>query len=87
MPTRAKDTPQTANRKPQTSRALRAIVDPTLLRAIVSYGILPVVSSFAEGPNGTLLNVNADSAAACRAFQHHGVTDFPSTAQRGINAL
>jgi acetylglutamate kinase len=41
--------------------------DPTLLRAIVSYGILPVVSSVAEGPNGTLLNVNADSAAAAIA--------------------
>jgi len=41
--------------------------DPTLLHAIVSYGILPVVSSVAEGPNGTLLNVNADSAAAAIA--------------------
>jgi len=41
--------------------------DPTLLRAIVSYGILPVVSSVAEGPHGTLLNVNADSAAAAIA--------------------
>jgi len=41
--------------------------DPTLLRAILSYGILPVVSSVAEGPNGTLLNVNADSAAAAIA--------------------
>lgn len=41
--------------------------DPTLLRAIMSYGILPVVSSVAEGPNGTLLNVNADSAAAAIA--------------------
>jgi acetylglutamate kinase len=41
--------------------------DPTLLRAIVSYGILPVVSSVAEGQNGTLLNVNADSAAAAIA--------------------
>ncbi|MEA2338006.1 MAG: acetylglutamate kinase, partial [Thermoanaerobaculia bacterium] len=42
--------------------------DPTLLRAIVSYGILPVVSSVAEGPNGTLLNVNADTAAAAIAI-------------------
>jgi len=41
--------------------------DPTLLRAMVSYGIMPVVSSVAEGPNGTLLNVNADSAAAAIA--------------------
>src|SRR5207248_2694079 len=41
--------------------------DPTLIRAMVSYGILPVVSSVAEGPKGTLLNVNADSAAAAIA--------------------
>jgi len=41
--------------------------DPTLIRAMVSYGIMPVVSSVAEGPNGTLLNVNADSAAAAIA--------------------
>jgi acetylglutamate kinase len=42
--------------------------DPTLIRAMVSYGILPVVSSVAEGPNGTLLNVNADTAAAAIAI-------------------
>lgn len=42
--------------------------DPTLIRAMVSYGILPVVSSIAEGPNGTLLNVNADTAAAAIAI-------------------
>jgi len=41
--------------------------DPTLIRAMVSYGIMPVISSVAEGPNGTLLNVNADSAAAAVA--------------------
>jgi acetylglutamate kinase len=41
--------------------------DPTLIRAMVSYGIMPVISSVAEGPNGTLLNVNADSAAAAIA--------------------
>jgi acetylglutamate kinase len=39
----------------------------TLVRAMMTYGILPVVSSVAEGPNGTLLNVNADSAAAAIA--------------------
>jgi len=41
--------------------------DPTLINALVTSGILPVVSSIAEGPNGTLLNVNADSAAAAIA--------------------
>ncbi len=41
--------------------------DPTLINALLTSGILPVVSSVAEGPNGTLLNVNADSAAAAIA--------------------
>jgi acetylglutamate kinase len=36
----------------------------TLIASMLQYGILPVVSSIAQGPNGTLLNVNADSAAA-----------------------
>ncbi|HKB79371.1 MAG TPA: acetylglutamate kinase [Thermoanaerobaculia bacterium] len=38
--------------------------DPSLIQAILGIGILPVVSSVAAGPKGTLLNVNADSAAA-----------------------
>ena len=38
-----------------------------MLRALVTYGILPVVSSVAQGPAGTLLNVNADAAAAAIA--------------------
>lgn len=42
--------------------------DPTLIRAILTSGILPVLSSVAEGPNGTLLNVNADTAAAAIAI-------------------
>jgi acetylglutamate kinase len=42
--------------------------DPTLIRTIVAAGILPVLSSVAEGPNGTLLNVNADTAAAAIAI-------------------
>ncbi len=42
--------------------------DPGLLQAIVNAGILPVVSSVALGPDGTLLNVNADSAAAAIAI-------------------
>ncbi len=41
--------------------------DPTLIRAILDAGVLPVVSSVAAGPKGTLLNVNADSAAAAIA--------------------
>lgn len=39
-----------------------------LIRALLTAGILPVVSSVAEGPNGTLLNVNADTAAAAIAI-------------------
>ncbi|HKO54891.1 MAG TPA: acetylglutamate kinase [Thermoanaerobaculia bacterium] len=39
----------------------------TLIRAMLTYGILPVVSSIAQGPRGTVLNVNADSAAAALA--------------------
>jgi acetylglutamate kinase len=41
--------------------------DPTLIRAMLDARILPVVSSVAAGPKGTLLNVNADSAAAAIA--------------------
>ncbi len=41
--------------------------DPTLINAMLHAGILPVVSSVAAGPKGTLLNVNADSAAAAIA--------------------
>jgi len=39
----------------------------TLVRAMLTYGVLPVVSSIAEGPHGTLLNVNADAAASALA--------------------
>lgn len=39
----------------------------TLIRAMLTYGILPVVSSVAQGPRGTLLNVNADTAATAIA--------------------
>lgn len=41
--------------------------DPTLIRAMLDSGFLPVVSSVAAGARGTLLNVNADSAAAAIA--------------------
>jgi acetylglutamate kinase len=39
----------------------------TLVKAMLTYGTLPVISSLAAGPDGTLLNVNADSAAAALA--------------------
>jgi acetylglutamate kinase len=42
--------------------------DPALINAVLGAGILPVLSSVAEGPNGSLLNVNADTAAAAIAI-------------------
>lgn len=44
-----------------------ASADPTLIRALLDDRILPVISSIAHGPNGALLNVNADAAAAAIA--------------------
>jgi len=41
--------------------------DPVLLRAILGLGLVPVVASIAQGPKGSLLNINADSAAAAVA--------------------
>jgi acetylglutamate kinase len=41
--------------------------DPALIRSMIGVRILPVVSSVAAGARGTLLNVNADSAAAAIA--------------------
>lgn len=41
--------------------------DPRLIVAMLGAGVLPVVSSVAEGPLGTLLNVNADTAACAVA--------------------
>ena len=38
-----------------------------LIRAMLGHRIMPVVSSIAEGPEGRLLNVNADTAAAALA--------------------
>lgn len=40
----------------------------TLLKAMLNYGMLPVVSTVALGPDGALLNVNADSGAAAIAI-------------------
>ena len=42
--------------------------DPALINAVIGAGIMPVLSSVAEGPNGSLLNVNADTAAAAIAI-------------------
>ena len=54
--------------------------DSTLVDAMLEHGVLPVVSSIAQGPNGTLLNVNADSAASAlaiglKAHTLHFITD------------
>lgn len=40
---------------------------PTLVKSMLTYGILPVVSSIAMSAEGALLNVNADSAASALA--------------------
>jgi acetylglutamate kinase len=55
---------------------------PDVIHALLGRGILPVVSSVAQGPNGSLLNVNADSAAAAVAVTLgakvlHFITDVP----------
>jgi len=54
----------------------------SLVRAILSESMLPVVSTIAQGPGGTLLNVNADSGAAAIAIAIgastlHFITDVP----------
>lgn len=41
--------------------------NPALVRSIQSAGMLPIVASVAVGRDGTLLNVNADEAAAALA--------------------
>ena len=40
---------------------------PRLIRFVISAGTMPVVASVAMGPGGSMLNVNADSAAAAIA--------------------
>jgi acetylglutamate kinase len=45
--------------------------DPTLITAILGAGLLPVFASVAVGRDGTLLNVNADAAAAALAKSLH----------------
>ena len=54
--------------------------DSTLIDSMLDAGFLPVVSSIAQGPNGTLLNVNADAAASAlavglTAHSLHFITD------------
>lgn len=46
-------------------RVVRA--DPRLLSAVLDAGFLPLLASVALGRDGTLLNINADSAAAALA--------------------
>lgn len=43
----------------------------TLLRTMLTYGMLPVVSSLAMSTSGALFNVNADSAASAIAVAHN----------------
>lgn len=50
-------------------RVVRA--NRSLIRTMLAGGILPVVSSVALGDGGTLLNVNADSAASAIAIALH----------------
>ena len=42
-------------------------IDVTLVRALLKTRTLPVIASVALGPEGTLLNVNADAAASAMA--------------------
>jgi len=42
----------------------------TLVRTMLTYGMLPVISSLAMSESGALLNVNADSAASAIAVAH-----------------
>ena len=51
-----------------------------LINALLNSRVMPVISSVAQGPDGTLLNVNADSAAsaiavATNATALHFITD------------
>ena len=56
--------------------------NPTLVKSMLTYGILPVVSSIAMSVEGQLFNVNADSAAsalaaALKAKSLQFITDVP----------
>jgi acetylglutamate kinase len=63
-----------------------------LVRSMLNYGILPVVSTVALGPDGALLNVNADSGAAAIAIalgasQLHFITDVPGLLDASGNVV
>jgi len=63
-----------------------------LVRALLTSGIMPVISTVAQGPNGTLLNVNADSGAAAIAVAHgasmlHFITDVPGLLDASGNVV
>lgn len=70
---------------------------PMVSAAMVARGILPVISSVAQGTDGALYNVNADSAAAAIAAAHQarellfltdvdGVMDEEGTVIRALDA-
>ena len=48
--------------------------DARAIDALLDAGFLPVIASVAAGPDGALLNVNADSAAAAVALSLHAAT-------------
>ena len=47
--------------------ALRAC-DPSLVLTLIGAGFVPVIASIAAGPEGSILNINADSAASMIAI-------------------
>jgi acetylglutamate kinase len=64
----------------------------TLVKAMLTYGMLPVVSSIAASKAGDLLNVNADSAAsalavALRARALRFITDVPGVLDENGSVL
>ena len=65
---------------------------PLLLQSLLGAGILPVVSSVAQGPMGTLLNVNADTAATAiakglGAVSLHFITDVAGLLDSNGNVI
>jgi acetylglutamate kinase len=57
-------------------------VDSSFVRTVIDDGLIPVVSSIARGHDGSILNVNADSAAAALAVARDArklvvLTDVP----------
>ena len=65
---------------------------PLLLQSLLGAGILPVVSSVAQGPEGALLNVNADTAATAiakglGAVSLHFITDVAGLLDAAGNVI